>query len=55
MRRRQWLRQKELFEELVPAVPPVQLPQQTQEQLREVLLQWFQALAKASQGRRGDE
>ena len=53
--RKQWLRQKRLFEESVPAAQPVQLPPQIQEQLREVLFQWFQALAKASQWRLGDE
>lgn len=55
MRRQQWLPQRRLFEEPAPAAPPVQLPPQTQDQLREVLFQWFQALAKASQGRRCDE
>ena len=57
MRRQQWLRQKRLFEESAPAAPHVRLPPQTQEQLQEALLQWFQALAKAkaSQGRRCDE
>jgi hypothetical protein len=53
--RQQWLRQKRLFEEPAPAAPPVQLSPQTQEQLREALFQWFQGLAKASQGRHGDE
>ena len=53
--RQQWPRQKRLFEEPAPAAPPVKLPPQTQEQLREILFQWFQALAKANQGRCGDE
>ncbi len=54
MRRQKWLRQKRLFEEPA-AAPPVQLSPQTQERLREVLFQWFQALAKANQRRRHDE
>lgn len=53
--RQQRLRQKRLFDDPAPAAQPVQLPPQIQEQLREVLFQWFQALAKASQGRLGDE
>jgi len=53
--RQQRLRQKRLFEEPAPAAPPVQLPPQIHEQLLAVLLQWFQALAKISQGGPGDE
>jgi len=37
--------QRQLFEEEVPAVP-VQLPLSVQEQLRQALRQWMQALAK---------
>jgi hypothetical protein len=39
--------QHQLFEEEVPAVPVrVQLPLSVQEQLRQALRQWMQALAK---------
>ena len=39
--------QRQLFEEEVPAVPVrVQLPLSVQEQLRQALNQWMQALAK---------
>jgi hypothetical protein len=39
--------QRQLFEEEVPAVPVrVQLPSSVQEQLRQALGQWVQALAK---------
>lgn len=39
--------QRQLFEEEVPAVPVrVQLPSSVQEQLRQSLRQWMQALAK---------
>jgi hypothetical protein len=38
--------QRQLFEEEVPAVPVgVQLPSSVQEQLRQALRQWMQALA----------
>ena len=38
--------QRQLFEEEVPAVPVrVQLPLGVQEQLRQALVQWMQALA----------
>jgi len=38
-------RQQQLFEE-PPAVPAVRLPLRVQEQLRQALVQWMQALAK---------
>ena len=38
-------RQQQLFEES-PAVPAVRLPPDVQEQLRQALVQWMQALAK---------
>lgn len=38
-------RQQQLFEE-PPAVPAVRLPLNVQEQLRQALVQWMQALAK---------
>jgi hypothetical protein len=47
-------RQRQLFEE-VPAVPAVQLPLDVQEQLRQALVQWMQALAKIIQEEAGDE
>jgi hypothetical protein len=47
-------RQRQLFEE-VPAVPAVRLPLDVQEQLRQALVQWMQALAKIIQEEAGDE
>jgi hypothetical protein len=47
-------RQRQLFEE-VPAVPAVQLPLDVQEQLRQALVQWMQALAKMMHEEGGDE
>jgi hypothetical protein len=38
-------RQQQLFEE-PPAIPAVRLPPDVQEQLRQALVQWMQALAK---------
>ena len=38
-------RQQQLFEE-PPAVPAVRLPRHVQQQLRQALAQWMQALAK---------
>jgi hypothetical protein len=47
LRRAKPQRQRQLFEEEVPAVPVrVQLPLSVQEQLRQALRQWMQALAK---------
>ena len=45
-------RQQQLFEE-PPAVPTVRLPPDVQEQLRNALVQWMQALAKMI--REGDD
>jgi hypothetical protein len=47
-------RQRQLFDE-VPAVPAVRLPLDVQEQLRQALVQWMQALAKIIQEEAGDE
>ena len=47
-------RQRHMFEE-VPAVPAVRLPLDVQEQLRQALVQWMQALAKMSHEEGGDE
>jgi hypothetical protein len=47
-------RQRQLFEE-VPAVPAVRLPLDVQEQLRQALVQWMQALAKMMHEEDGDE
>jgi hypothetical protein len=41
-------RQQQLFEE-PPAVPAVRLPLEVQQQLRQALVQWMQALAKKNQ------
>ena len=38
-------RQRQLFE-ATPAVPAARLPLEVQEQLRQALVQWMQALAK---------
>lgn len=46
--------QKPLFEE-GPTVPTVNLPPQIQHQLRGMLVQWMQALAKAIDEEHGDE
>lgn len=48
--------QRQLFEEEVPAVPVrVQLPLSVQEQLRQALKQWMQALAKRIHEEGGNE
>ena len=48
--------QRQLFEEEVPAVPVwVQLPLSVQEQLRQALVQWMQALAKKIHKEDGNE
>jgi hypothetical protein len=41
----QAIRQRQLFEE-APAVPTVRLPLDVQQQLRQAMVQWMQALAK---------
>jgi hypothetical protein len=46
--------QRQLFEER-PAVPAIRLPPETQEQLRQALVQWMQALAKTIRGEDDDE
>ena len=47
LRLRRTQSQRQLFEEEVPTVPVrVQLPLSVQEQLRQALRQWIQALAK---------
>jgi hypothetical protein len=49
-------RQRQFFEEEVPAVPVrVQLPLSVQEQLRQALVQWIQALAKSIHKEDGHE
>jgi hypothetical protein len=47
-------RQRHLFEE-ASAVPAVRFPLDVQEQLRQALVQWMQALAKMIQKEGGDE
>ena len=48
--------QRQLFEEEIPAVPVrVQLPLSVQEQLRQALRQWMQALAKRIHKESGNE
>lgn len=46
--------QRQLFEE-PPAVPAIQLPLGVQEQLRQALVQWMQAMAKMIHEEDGDE
>ena len=46
--------QRQLLEE-PPAVPAVRLPLDVQEQLRQALVQWMQALAKMIHEEGGDE
>ena len=46
--------QQQLFEE-PPAVPAVRLPLDVQEQLRQALVQWMQALAKMIREEGDDE
>ena len=46
--------QQQLFEE-PPAVPTVRLPLDVQQQLRQVLIQWMQALAKTIREEDDDE
>jgi hypothetical protein len=46
--------QQELFQE-PPAVPAVRLPLDVQEQLRQALVQWMQALAKMMREEDDDE
>ena len=41
-------RQRQLFKE-APAVPAVRLPLEVQQQLRQALVQWMQALARKIQ------
>jgi hypothetical protein len=47
-------RQRQLFEEH-PAPPAVRFPLEVQEQLRQALVQWMQALAKLVHEEDGDE
>ena len=46
--------QQQLFEE-PPAVPALRFPPDVQEQLRQTLVQWMQAVAKAIQQEDTDE
>jgi hypothetical protein len=47
-------RQRQLFEE-PPTVPTVRFPPNVQEQLRQALAQWMQALAKTIQKEEHDD
>jgi hypothetical protein len=47
-------RQQQLFEEPPPA-PAVRLPPDVQEQLRQALMQWMQAVARMIREEGGDE
>ena len=46
--------QRQLFEE-APAVPTVRLPLDVQQQLRQAMVQWMQALAKMSRAEESNE
>jgi hypothetical protein len=48
------IRQRALFEQ-APTAPTVQLPPEAQEQLKDALVRWLQALAKALNEEHGDE
>jgi hypothetical protein len=48
-------RQRQLFKEEAPGVPAVRLPMNVQEQLRQALVQWMQALSKMIHEEGGDE
>lgn len=54
MQRQRAMRQRGLFEES-PVVPTVRLPQEVQENLKQALVQWMQALAKKIHEEEGDE
>jgi hypothetical protein len=54
MRQPQTRRQRGLFDER-PALPTVALPPEVQEQLRQALVLWMQALAKTIHKEDGDE
>jgi hypothetical protein len=54
MRQLRTRRQGRLFDER-PALPAVALPPEVQEQLRQALVQWMQALAKTIRKEDGDE
>jgi hypothetical protein len=47
-------RQRQMFEE-APTVPAVRLPSDVQEQLRQAMVKWMQALAKVIHKEGGDE
>jgi hypothetical protein len=47
-------RQRQLFEEPL-ALPPVRLPLDVQERLRQAMVQWMQALAKVIREEESDE
>jgi hypothetical protein len=47
-------RQRQLFEEPL-ALPPVRLPLDVQQQLRQAMVQWMQALAKVIADEESDE
>ncbi len=49
------IRQKRLFEESPAKTPAVRLPQEIQEQLKEALVRWMQAVAKMINQEDGNE
>ena len=55
MRQLRRTRQRELFDQLRPTVASVRLPPDVQEELRQVLVYWLQALATPVQAEDADE
>jgi hypothetical protein len=54
MRQQRPIRQRQLFEQ-TPAAPAVQVSKEVQEQIKQILVQWLQALARAIDEEHGDE
>ena len=54
MRQRRARRQQRLFDE-TPAIPVIRLAPEVQDQLRQALVQWMQALAKTISEEYSDE
>lgn len=54
MQRPRAIRQRRLFDE-TPTSPAVSLPKEVRDDLRQVLVQWLQALAQTIEKEHGDE
>lgn len=55
MPQRQASHQRQLFEQQPPPAPAVRLPANVQEQLRQVLVHWLQALARTLREKGGGD